>query len=178
LRFVAEYLSAAPPKGANVQKEIQAFILQQIPRKAEAAQTEELAWLLFWTREIGLSLPQDIINACSHIRSSVVALIALDIRDLGNVSGTLDEKFWRSFCNADGLKSEMWLIAYEATMRQWWSSKESRDFITKHDFFADLYAKDVSFYDRKRTAKVTRPTPFATTSFIQYVNYTSSTPDL
>jgi hypothetical protein len=182
LRFVSEYLAASPPNGPKINLEIEGFILQQIPRKAEAAHTEELAWLLFWAREIGLEVPEDIINKCSHIRSSVVALVALDIRDSGKVLGILDDTFWRSFCSADGLKSEMWLVAYEATSRQWWASIENDDFITKHDFFADLKAKNVSFYDRTKKAKAQRPPVFQIATETQYsddaqnISFASSMP--
>lgn len=175
-RFVAEYLSATPPSDVVVQGEVNSFLLQQIPRRAEAAHTEELSWLLFWAREIGLVIPDHVINSCAHVRSSVVALVTLDIRKNGKISGSLDEKFWRSFCDEDGLKSEMWLVAYEATKRKWWATPQNDDFITKHDFFADLAAKDVSFYDRKKKAKALRPTPFLKTSLVQYIDTASSIP--
>ncbi|MBK8457568.1 MAG: RNA-directed DNA polymerase [Phyllobacteriaceae bacterium] len=176
LRFVSEFLAAKPPSEALVRDQVSSFILQQIPRKSEAAHTEELAWLLFWAREIGLELPDIVINSCSHIRSSVVALIALDIREAGNVSGVLDDAFWRGFCNPDGLKLEMWLVAYEASKRQWWSSDQNCDFISKHEFFSDLLAEDVSFYDRSKKAKALRPAPYNLEALAQYINIASSLP--
>lgn len=176
LRFVSEFLAAKPPADPTVKDEVSSFILQQIPRKAEAAHTEELAWLLFWAREIGLKLPESILNSCSRIRSSVVALVALDIRDAGNVVGILDETHWRGFCNSDGLMSEMWLVAYEASKRQWWSSPQNCDFIANHKFFADLMAMNVSFYDRNKKAKALRPVPFNLEALAQYVNMASSLP--
>jgi hypothetical protein len=174
LRFVSEYLSAKPPVEKPVQQEIVNFILSQIPRMAQAAHTEELSWLLFWAREIELIIPDHIINSCSRIRSSIVALIALDIRESGRVLGTLDDSFWRSFCNEDGLKSEMWMVSYEASRRQWWATPQNIDFIKRNIFFFDIEAKDISFYDRRKRAKALRPPPFNLTSLSQYINATSS----
>ncbi len=176
LRFVSEFLAAKPPSDPIVKDEVSSFIFQQIPRKAEAAHSEEIAWLLFWAREIGLKIPDSVLNSCSRVRSSVVALIALDIRDAGNVIGTLDETYWRGFSNSDGLKSEMWLVAYEASKRQWWSSPQNCDFITNHEFFADLMAEDVSFYDRNKEAKPLRPAPFKLGALAQYIRMASSFP--
>lgn len=176
LRFVSEHLAAKPPLNISVKDEVSAFILQQVPRKAEAAHTEELAWLLFWAREIGLTLPASVVNSCSHVRSSVVALIALDLREAGRVSGALDDTFWRGFCSPDGLKSEMWLVAYEGSKRQWWSSAQNCDFITNDKFFADLFAADISFYDRSKKAKALRPAPFNLDALRQYINMAASIP--
>jgi hypothetical protein len=176
LRFVSEFLAAKPPSDLRVRKEVSSFILKQIPRKAEAAHTEELAWLLFWAREIGLKLPESALNSCSRVRSSVVALIALDIRDAGNVEGTLDETVWRSFCTSDGLGSEMWLVVYEASMRQWWSTPENCNFISEHQFFTDVMNKNVSFYDRKKKATAHRPALFNLEAQAQVINQSSSNP--
>ena len=177
LRFVSEHLAAKPPGAGPIHTEISDFILQQIPRKAEAAHTEELAWLLFWAREIKLSIPDHVINSCSKVRSSISALIALDIASSGHISGTLDDTFWRSFCSEEGLKSEMWLVAYEASKRQWWSSPQNCKFIIQHDFFSDLFSKNVSFYDRSKKAKAMRPTPFLKASMAEQINWAASIPE-
>jgi hypothetical protein len=178
LRFVSEYLAANPPSGGAIQAEIQNFILRQIPRGAAAGHTEELAWLLFWAREIGLLVPDNVINECSHLRSSAVAMIALDLRQLGLVSGILDETFWRSFCSKDGLASEMWLVSYEATMKGWWSTAQSDAYITGHQFFADILGKQVSFYDEARKAKAKRRVPFERSSLVHHLSATYSMYDV
>ncbi len=174
LRAVAENLAANPPKDKEVQAEIVEFILQQIPAKAEAGHTEELSWLLFWAREVSASVPDVVANSCSHLRSSTVALVALDLKDRGLISGILDDSFWHGFCNSDGLASEMWLVAYEATRRKWWSKPTSSAFIKGHSFFGDILAKDISFYDRHRKAKARRSQPFQIQKGVRYLPGTFS----
>ena len=133
--------------------EIEEFILQQIPLKAEAAHTEEVAWLLFWAREIGLKVPVGAFDKVRMLRSSVVGLLSLDLRQGGLVDGNLKVPEWKSFATADGLKSEMWMIAYEATKKGWWPGSNKSNFISEHPYFSDMLTKDVEFYDLKKKAK-------------------------
>jgi hypothetical protein len=69
------------------------------------------------------------------------------------MDGKLKLSHWKASAKADGLKSEMWLVAYEATKKGWWRGNCSNTFITGHPFFADILAKDVEFYDTKRKAR-------------------------
>jgi hypothetical protein len=159
LSFVAEYLAAMHSSTSLSESVINSYILQQIPVKAEAVHTDEVAWPLFWAREVGLKIPASTLEIVTTLRSSVVALLTLDLRQMGLVEGTLKVPHWRAAAKVDGLKSEMWLVAYEATMKGWWRDKCSNTFITDHPFFADIFAKDVEFYDTKRKArKKVKPT--------------------
>lgn len=153
LSFVAEYLATINPTHSMASNEIETYILQQIPLKAEAVHTDEVAWLLFWAREIGLSLPAACLQKVSSLRSSTVAMLALDLRQQGLVNGEMDVSLWRSAASADGLRSEMWLVAYEATKKVWWPTKQSIGFITGHQFFGDIWSKGIEFYDPMKKAK-------------------------
>jgi hypothetical protein len=153
LSFVAEHLAAIHGTVALPNAEIHAYILQQIPLKAAAGHTHELAWLLFWAREISLTIPAAVMPNVMVLRSSVVALLTLDLWHRSMISGALDFSFWQGFTTDDGLKSEMWLVAYEATRKGWWPKAQNTDFITKHTFFADLWNANVEFYDLGRKAR-------------------------
>lgn len=153
LRFVAEFLAPHHKDDNQPKTEIEEFILQQIPLKAEAAHTEEVAWLLFWAREIGLKVPVGAFDKVRMLRSSVVGLLSLDLRQGGLVDGNLKVPEWKSFATADGLKSEMWMIAYEATKKGWWPGSNKSNFISEHPYFSDMLTKDVEFYDLKKKVK-------------------------
>lgn len=159
LAFVAEHLAAISGSTSLPDEEIHAFILQQLPIKAASGHTNELAWLLFWAREIGLIIPADAMDNVLKLRSSTVGLITLDLWHKDLIDGALDFSFWQSFASESGLKSEMWLIAYEATRKGWWPKAQSTKFITRHDFFADLWNANVEFYDpsKKARKRVTAP---------------------
>jgi hypothetical protein len=170
LSFVAEHLAAIHSSVALPEAEIREYILQQLPIKAEAAHTDELAWLLFWARETNLKVPAQTLEAVKTLRSSVVALLTMDLRDRGLVDGNLNLSGWRKCANADGLKSEMWLVAYEATKKGWWKTKTPIGFASGHQFFGDIWKKDVEFYDPKKKArKKVSPT------FLRNLKFTTAT---
>ncbi|MDR6128232.1 hypothetical protein QE452_002896 [Sphingomonas sp. SORGH_AS438] len=153
LSFVSEHLAAINSTSKLPTVEIQAYILQQIPIKAAAGHTDELAWLLFWSREIKLTIPAISMANVLTLRSSTVGLLTLDLLRSSLIDGPLDVSFWQSFANESGLKSEMWLIAYEATCKGWWPKPQSSDFIKDHSFFSDLLASKVEFYDHTKKAR-------------------------
>jgi hypothetical protein len=153
LSFVAEHLAAIKNTSFLPDPEIETYILEQIPQKAEAVHPHELAWLLFWAREIGLKLPAASLEKTKKLRSSVAALIALDLRDSGRIDGVFKVPEWNACTTAEGLKSEMWLLSYEATKKGWWLGATKSAFITNHEYFASLWDKDVEFYNRAKKAK-------------------------
>lgn len=167
LSFVAEHLAAISGTTQLPNDEINAYILQQIPIKAASGHTNELAWLLFWARETGLSIPASSMENVMKLRSSAVGLITLDLWHKSLIIGALDFSFWQNFASEAGLKSEMWLIAYEATRKGWWPKAQNTDFVTNHAYFADLWSADVEFYDPGKKAR-NRVTPsFLAMSFEQ-----------
>lgn len=154
LSFVAEHLAAlAAAVGDLPTSEIETFILHQIKVKAEFAHTDEVAWLLFWAREVGLNVPSSLLSNVTSLRSSVTALLTLDLNQLGRVVGALDTSLWESFATPEGLKSEMWLVCYEATKKGWWPKPTTHTFVSQAAFFADIWKKGVEFYDPSRKAR-------------------------
>ncbi|WP_341023360.1 RNA-directed DNA polymerase [Brevundimonas diminuta] len=153
LQFVAEHLAATRADKVLPKDEIADFIQQQIPLKAEAAHTDEVSWLLFWAREIDLKLSGSALEKVKTLRSSVVGLVTLDLHDRGLVQGKFKTPEWKSFATSDGLKSEMWLLSYEATKKGWWPGSVKSNFIQSHQFFGDLWKEDIEFYDPKKAAK-------------------------
>ena len=162
LSFVAEHLAATHKSGkiADTAGEIRAYILQQIPLKAEAVHTDEIAWLLFWAREIELPLPAQVMEKVKALRSSVVALLTLDLRQRGLIDGSLKVPEWKASANSSGLKSEMWLAAYEATKKGWWLGGNPTGYITANSYFGDIWAKGVEFYDSTKKARNKVKPPF------------------
>lgn len=153
LRFVSEHLSAMHGSMNLPSKEIGKYITAQIHLKAQAAHIEEVAWLLFWAREASVKLKAKELEAVGRLHSSTIALLCLDMNDKGKISGTLDTSFWEKFATSDGLKSDMWLVSYEATKKGWWGAADA--YITGHEFFGDIWNNDIEFYDRKKKARET-----------------------
>jgi len=154
LSFIVQHLSmlhAAKQKLPLI--EIQSFIDQQIPLRAEAAHVAEVAWLLFWARELNARIDSKLLTRVLQLRSSVCALLVLDLNQRGAIVGPIDVSFWQSFANDDGLKSEMWLAAYEVTRKGWWTTPVSDTFFNSHKFFCDLATRNVEFYETRRRSR-------------------------
>lgn len=151
LHSVVQYLAqnhSGP--GAISKDEVATFVREQIVTNAKFAHTDEVAWYLYWALRVGMTLPATILRNLLPLRSSVVALLTLHLNFRSLINGTLDTSFWQSFASVSGLRSEMWLVAYEATKKGWWQSAQSPTFITGHSFFSDIFQKQVSFYDESK----------------------------
>ena len=129
------------------------FIRQRLPEEAEFGHTAEVAWLLFWARELQINLDAEIFSDAMALSSSAVAILILDLRQLDLISGSIDDTIWRQFATEEGLSSEMWLVAYEATKKNWWTKNISSKYINDHAFFKDIWTADIHFYDQKRKAR-------------------------
>lgn len=158
--FVVEFLSTASADGKQLPlEEIVQFIHQQLPIRGEAAHTSEVSWLMFLARELKIPLKSSALGKVLQLRSGTCALIVFEMLQRGLVDGRINTKFWRSFATSGGLKSEMWLVAYEITKKGWWPRRKSCDYITSDPFFAELWKRNVEFYDPRHKARppATRP---------------------
>ncbi len=170
LSFVVEHLSLEHAKGQQLPLiEIGEYIRRQIGASAESAHTNEVAWLLFWARELQISIDASTLNRVLNLRSGASALILFDLWQQNLINGRLDVSFWSSFANAQGLKSELWLVAYEVTKKGWWPKSRSSRYVESHEYFGELWARDVEFYSPARKA---RP-QFKRPSFVQPIRASS-----
>jgi len=142
---------------------IEEFIRELLPLHSEAAHTSEVCWLLFLARELKITLAADVLRGVTGLRSSACALVTMDLAQKNRIAGKLDTKLWRDFATAAGLRTEMWLAAYEITKKGWWGKPRSDAFIASHEYFSELLAKNVEFYETKRRARKVRPSVFKIT---------------
>jgi hypothetical protein len=154
LSIIVEYTISAYTSGRPLPlNEIRAFIEHNVVLSAEAAKTFEVAWLLFWARELQIALPAQLFEPVTQLRSSVLALLTSDLRSRGLLIGDIAEEQWSGHATNKGLRSEMWLAAYEITRKEWWKQSQSGSFIKSDAYFSVLDALDISFYDTSKKAK-------------------------
>lgn len=106
----------------------------------------ETAWLLWLSKEIGITLEAALIQQVLQVGSSVCSLIALDLHHSGLVDGNVDLSNLESFASAQALYGPNWLMAYEGGRRQWLSNINST-YIEDDLYFSALLASGVGFYD-------------------------------
>jgi hypothetical protein len=109
--------------------------------------SHEIAWALWLSKTLEISVKEEAANKISDIEDSIVALIALDLREQGLISSGLDLTRWQSLMTTDDLYSDNWLLAYEAKIKGWLPSQDRDDHINEDEFFGKLKRNNVSFYD-------------------------------
>lgn len=125
------------------------FIGNRIPVLARANRTGEIIWLLFLAIRLDLSLSARQLNPLFLIENAFVALFVVCLDAKGLVEGNVNRQLWDGSLTSDGLRSPMWLYAYEAVTQGFLPGVRD-DFITNDPYFALLRAKRVQFLDIAR----------------------------
>lgn len=120
------------------------FIESRIPALARANRTGEIIWLLFLAIRLNVVLSARKISSVFTVENAFVALLVVCLKHRECIDGPIDSSFWNQSLSADGLRSRMWLYAYEA-VTQGLLPTANRDFIVNDQYFSLLYAKRVQF---------------------------------
>ncbi len=123
-----------------------------IRERAPLGHHGEVAWSLFLAREMGLKIGKTASQFISETESGVCALLLLDLRNRGLLDGEVDVSSWMTFLAPGGLRSPMWLMAYEAP-RKGWLNPGSLEYIANDQYFGVLHDLEISFYDALRTVR-------------------------
>lgn len=106
----------------------------------------EVAWSLWVAKLFYLKVPDTVHSRLSKMDDPLVSLLALDLRAQG-LALALDTTQWDASMTGNELWSANWLLAYEAHIKGWLSSKLGDDYIGNDAFFSELRKQGVSFYD-------------------------------
>jgi hypothetical protein len=156
LPSVSQILIEANHKGRPLDRErIWKFIVDCVVYNAPLHNELEVSWALFLSKALKIKLPTRKIRDVFKMNSSACALVALDLSSLGLMDGPISLTNWGRFLDANGLKSEMWLLAYEATLKAW-VPKKAPCFVEADPLFGPMIRKGISFYDIRRNVPSTR----------------------
>jgi hypothetical protein len=105
----------------------------------------ELCWLLFLC--IGLRAPirAAALSELFDVEDGAAAILISDAKRLGLVKGAIDQSVWNQSLTADGLRSPMWLYAYESTLKNL-NSTTSKRHVTSDPYFGPMLALNIEFY--------------------------------
>ena len=151
---------AKNPHSVN-RKRMSALVNDIIRVNAPLGRHFEVSWALSLAKELDeVDITEEAAREVCKMNSSICALLLLDLRSDGHVCGKeLNTREWRSYMNPNGLHSHMWLLVYEARMRDWLSADEKGDgedeqvesFFKDSPVFRALWENKVSFYSEKRS---------------------------
>jgi hypothetical protein len=104
------------------------------------------AWAVWCCIVLRIKLHRDALNVLSESRDKVVALLVLDALSKDLTEGNIDTDNWSGFMSKVDLRSENWLLAYEANIKGWLPSVTDEDHVNLDEAFGFLKEREVSFY--------------------------------
>ena len=122
------------------------FVDHRIPVLAQANRTGEIIWLLFLSIRLNVVLTQKAVASLCGMQDAMVALLIAFAASRQLVAGQVDFSVWNRSCDADGLRGQMWLYAYEATLRGI-APGVNAAFLQQDLYFSNLYSRQVRFLD-------------------------------
>jgi hypothetical protein len=116
-----------------------------ISTHAPRGQGSEVAWALWGALAWNVALSGDAATLVSEMEDDVVALLSLHADAEGLFPpGALDTTKWANLVTQpEVLRSEHWLLAYEANQQRWLETPA----VAADRIFSAMSAADVSFYD-------------------------------
>jgi hypothetical protein len=118
-----------------------------VGRHAPLGHGSEVAWVLWGSLVLGVSISDDNASKSASMNDSIVAILVLDANDKGLVSPNIDFSHFQSYMSIDELYGDQWLLAYEANIKGWLPSLDKKNHVNQDKCFAFLKKAGVYFYD-------------------------------
>lgn len=125
---------------------VTSFIETRLPLLCEQRRNGEAAWLLFLANALNIKIKARSVEPFCQENDPLVALLISDAEASARVVGSVDHTIWNRHLKTDSLDEEMWLYAYEATLKNLTAASAGDAFIRQHPYFARLYEKKIEFY--------------------------------
>ena len=125
-------------------KRMKDFIATNLRRLTENDKALEISWMLFLAKALKIRLHKKDVEAITLLENSVCALLLCDLERLGLVP-KLNKGKWNQYANLDGLRSHMWLYAYESCRLGW--NGLTLKYPNRDIYFAELLKRNIAFYN-------------------------------
>jgi hypothetical protein len=125
---------------------IASFINSRLPLLCDQQKNGETAWLLFLAISFELSILSKRIEGLFDEMDPVCALLIADANSRGKITGRVKLSSWNKSLTSDALDGDMWLYAYESTIKGLNGAANGDAFIRAHRYFKDLLRRNVEFY--------------------------------
>lgn len=134
---------------------IEKFVLDVIENHAPVGHAFEVSWALFICKGLGIKLEKSRMKSVFLMDSSICALLCMDLDKMGLIVGGISDDYWLTYATPSGLESSMWLLSYEAALKNWWSTG-TQSYAASHPLFGPMLSKNVYFYDVKKNVRKRR----------------------
>ncbi|GGC12600.1 hypothetical protein GCM10011494_34290 [Novosphingobium endophyticum] len=121
------------------------FLGHRIPVLAQENRSGEIIWLLFLALRLEIPLSAQWVVPLTEMDNSLIALLVAVCVHRQLIDGTVDFTRWNRALSGDGLRSGMWLFAYES-VGLGINPAPSTAFIEQDPYFSHLHARRVRFF--------------------------------
>lgn len=139
-----------------------------IKENSSIGHTGEVAWAIWACLVFNINI-DEVSLILSKSENSVIALLVLDAQNKGLIDEDFEFVKWKSVMKQEELKSENWLLTYEAYMKNWLPSISGVDYLKNSEGFNVFQENNVNFYNSDLSA-IYRPKIqlFNASDMIQY----------
>lgn len=110
----------------------------------------EVSWSLWIAKSFEIKINNKIAQQIINSNDIVSTVILLDMKRCNLINGRIATKDLKLDFNSEGLKSNKWILIYEATMKKWIHSK----CLTEIKFFEEFSKLKISFYDPSKQIQI------------------------
>lgn len=126
------------------------FIAARLPVLGAGQRTGEILWLLYLACVLRIKISAGALRMCLRMPNALIAVLVTHAESEGLIEGAIDTSYWRSYANKEGLRSSMFLYAYEAAVKGW--EKDHR-YCETDEYYGLFFKEKLSFFEITRTAK-------------------------
>jgi hypothetical protein len=131
-------------KDVSVER-IGSFVSARLSALTRLQKHGEICWLLFLCIGLKATIRAAAVSELFNVEDGAIAILISDAKRLGLVQGRIDQSLWNQSLTADGLRSSMWLYAYESTLKNL-NSTTSKLHVINDPYFGPLLALNIEFY--------------------------------
>jgi hypothetical protein len=124
---------------------IGSFVAARLSTLTQLQKHGEICWLLFLCISLQAPIRAAAVSELFAVEDGAIAILISDAKRLGVIQGSIDQSSWDRSLTIDGLRSSMWLYAYESTLKGL-NSTGSKVHVTSDPYFGPLLALNVEFY--------------------------------
>lgn len=150
ISFLVEVLILREVEHGDVDRaKLTGFLERRLPELSQENRTGEIIWLLFMIIRLEVQVSSTATSTLTRLENSMVALMVTHANHRGLISGAIDHSIWQRHLTSQGLRSPMWLYAYES-VRNGTNPITDRTFIENDPFFSLLLNRNIKFFDPSR----------------------------
>jgi Reverse transcriptase (RNA-dependent DNA polymerase) len=124
---------------------IGSFVAARLPTLTRLQKRGEICWLLFLCICLKAPIRAAALSELFDVEDGAIAILISDAKRLGLIQGAIDQSLWDRSLTVDGLRSSMWLYAYESALKNL-NSTGSKGHVTADPYFGPMLALDIEFY--------------------------------